>query len=214
MFHVVISYLFVSCSGSIASVKEERESYFVCYRLLVMVWLCWERFPLLLVLGIGCVFYCGTPWAFHVIILQGYVFVLLIFTLKHKLWALVIPTFHWTAFPLRSWRSRSFPKIIPNRSRGVDSHTIWGLHVPSTVSLRFYYASVTLLPRCSRFGCVVIALLLRSRYDNEDPATLSLCLWRCSYALATTSATELRFRCAFVSFLYKIGGGLTGFMFI
>ena len=85
---------------------------------------------------------------------------------------IVIPTFHWTTFPLRSWRSRSFSKIIPNRSRSVDSHTIWGLHASSTFPLRFCYASVTLLPRCSRFGCVVIVLLLRSRYDNEDPATL------------------------------------------
>ena len=84
----------------------------------------------------------------------------------------IIPTFHWTTFPLRSWRSRSFSKIIPNRSRSVDSHTIWGLHVSSTFPLRFCYAAVTLLPRCSRFGCVVVALLLRSRYDNEDPATL------------------------------------------
>ena len=31
--------------------------------------------------------------------------------------------------------------------------------------------------------------------------------------MATTSATALRFRCAFVSFLYKIGG-LTGFIII
>ena len=115
---------------------------------------------------------------------------------------LYISTFHWTAFPLRSWRSRSFSKIIPNRSRSVDSQTIWRLHASSTRPLRFYYALVTLLPRCSRFGCVVIALLLRSRYDNEDPATLSLRYWRCSYALATTSATELRFRCTFLSFLY------------
>ena len=75
---------------------------------------------------------------------------------------------------LRSWRSRSFSKIIPNRSRSVDSHTTWGLHASSTLPLRFYYASVRLLPRYSRFGCVVIALLLRSHYDNEDPAKLSL----------------------------------------
>ena len=86
----------------------------------------------------------------------------------------LIPTFHWTAFLLRSWGSRSFSKIVSSRSRSVDSHTIWGLHASSTLPLRFYYASVTLLPRCSRFGCVVIALLLRSRYDNEGPATLSL----------------------------------------
>ena len=55
-----------------------------------------------------------------------------------------------------------------------ESHTIWGLHASSTLPLRFYNASVTLLPRCSRFGCVVIAFLLRSRYDNEDPVSLSL----------------------------------------
>ena len=116
----------------------------------------------------------------------------------------VILTFHWTTFPLHSWRSRSFSKITPNRSRSVDSHTIWGLHSSSTLPLRFYNASVRLLPRCSRFGCVVIALLLRPLYDNEDPATLSLRLRRCSYALATTSATELRFRCAFVSLLDKV----------
>ena len=114
----------------------------------------------------------------------------------------LIPTFHWTAFPLRSWRSRTFSKIIPNHSRSVDSHTILGPHASSTLQLRFYYASVTLLPRCLRFGCVVIALLLRSRYDNEDPTTLMAM----QLVLATTSATELRFRCAFVSCLYKIGG--------
>ena len=30
------------------------------------------------------------------------------------------PTFHWTAIPLRSWRSRIFSKIIPNRRESVD----------------------------------------------------------------------------------------------
>ena len=82
-------------------------------------------------------------------------------------------------------------------------------YIPATPHCGGYTESLA----CSQFlvGCVVIALLLRSHYDNEDPATLSL--WRCSYALATTSAMELRFRCVFVSFLYKIGG-LTAFMFI
>ena len=83
-----------------------------------------------------------------------------------------------------------FSKSIPNRRGSVDSHTIWGLYASSTLPLRFYYASVT--------------LLLRSHYDNEDLATLSLRWWRCSCDLATSLAMELRFRCAFVSFLYRI----------
>ena len=110
----------------------------------------------------------------------------------------VIPTFHWTTFPLRSWRSRSFSKIIPNRSRSVDSHTIWGLHASSTLPLRFYNASVMLLPRYSRFGCVVIALLLRSRYDNEDPAMLSLRSWlRACYDIGRRSYVFVALLCHF-----------------
>ena len=101
------------------------------------------------------------------------------------------PSFHWTAIPLRSWRSRIFSKMIPNRHGSVDSHTIWGLEASSTLPVRFYYASVT--------------LRLQSHFDhNEDLATLSLHWWRCSCDLAMTLATELRFRCAFVSFLYII----------
>ena len=100
---------------------------------------------------------------------------------------------HWTAIPLRSWRSRIFSKIIPNGRGSVDSHTIWGLNASSTLPLRFYYASVT--------------LLLRSHYDNEDMAALSLRWWGCTYScdLATTLAMELRFRCAFIYFFtYRI----------
>ena len=100
------------------------------------------------------------------------------------------PPFPWTAIPLRSWRSSIFSKMIPNRRGSVNSHTIWGLDTSSTLPLRFYYASVT--------------LLLLSRYDNEDLVTLSLRWWRCSCDHATTLAMELRFRCAFVSFLYRI----------
>ena len=70
------------------------------------------------------------------------------------------PLFQWTPIPLRSWRPSIFSKIIPNRRRSVDSHTIWGLGASSTLPLRFFYASVT--------------LLLRSHYDNEDLTTLSL----------------------------------------
>ena len=94
------------------------------------------------------------------------------------------------AIPLRSWRSRIFSKINPNRRGSVDSHTIWGLDASRALPLRFYYASAT--------------LLLRSHYVNEDLTTLSLRWWRCSCDLATTLAMELRFRCAFVSFLYRI----------
>ena len=70
------------------------------------------------------------------------------------------PPFNWTTIQLRLWRSSIFSKIIPNRRGSVHCHTIWGLDASSTLPLRFYYASVT--------------LLLRSLYDNEDLATLSL----------------------------------------
>ena len=105
-------------------------------------------------------------------------------------WMLTPPPFHWTAIPLRSWRSRFFSKT--DRRESVDSHTILGLAASSTLPLRFYYASVTLL------------LHVRSHYDNEDLATLSLRWWRCSCDFATALVMELRFRCAFVSFLYRI----------
>ena len=104
--------------------------------------------------------------------------------------SVVKPPFHWTAIPLRLWRSRIFSKVIPNRRGSVVNHTIWGLDASSTLPLCFYYASAT--------------LLLRSHYDNEDLVTLSLRRWRCSCDLATTLAMELRFRCAFVSSLYRM----------
>ena len=84
------------------------------------------------------------------------------------------PPFHWTAIRLRPWRSRIFSKIIPNRRGSVDSDAIWKLDASSTLPLRFYYASAT--------------LLLRSHYDIEELVTLSLRWWRCSCDLATTSA--------------------------
>ena len=37
ILYSVVRYLYVSCSGSITSVWG-RESYFVCYRLLVIMW--------------------------------------------------------------------------------------------------------------------------------------------------------------------------------
>ena len=47
-------------------------------------------------------------------------------------------------------------------------------------------------------------LLLRPHHYNEDLTTLSLRWTRCSCDLATTLAMELRFRCAFVTFLKRI----------
>ena len=92
--------------------------------------------------------------------------------------------FHWTVIPLRSWRSRIFSKIIPNRRGSVDSHTIWGLDASSTFPLRFYYASVT--------------LLLRSYYDNEYLAALSLR----DGDVAATLLRPWRLSYAFVALLY------------
>ena len=88
-------------------------------------------------------------------------------------------TFHWTAIPLRSWRSWIFSKIITNRRGSVDSHTIWGVTLP----VRFHYAAAT--------------LLLRSHCDNKD---LSLV-----YADGDVAATLLRpwrWSYAFVALLY------------
>ena len=97
------------------------------------------------------------------------------------------PTFNWTAFPLRSWRSRSFSKIIPNRSRSVDSHTIWGLHASSTLPLRFYYASL----RCCRASHDSVALSLRFCYD---PATTMKIRLRSVYANGESATRLLRHR--------------------
>ena len=56
MFHVVfrsllLVILYVSCSGLIISVWEERASYFFCYYMVYVV----RGFLFLLVLGTGCV---------------------------------------------------------------------------------------------------------------------------------------------------------------
>ena len=103
------------------------------------------------------------------------------------------PPFHWTAIPLRSWRHRIFSKFIPNRRESVDCHTILGLDASSTLLLRFRYAPATIPLRQWRSGY----------------ASLSLRWWRCSCDLATTLAMELRFCCAFASFLYRIGNSDT-----
>ena len=65
-------------------------------------------------------------------------------------------TFHWSAIPLRSWQSWSFFKLFQIAAEAWTRSQIG----TSTLSVRFHYASAR--------------LLLRSHYDNEDPATLSL----------------------------------------
>ena len=91
------------------------------------------------------------------------------------------PRFHWTAIPLRSWRSRIFSKIIPNRRGSVDSHTL---------PVRFQYASTTLPFRCCYDPTTTMKIWLRLVYADGD--------------VAATLAMELRFRCALISFLYGI----------
>ena len=61
----------------------------------------------------------------------------------------------------------------------------WRFQFPSTMLLlRFRCDSAALAMLLLRCRC---ASLLRSQYDNEDAATLSLRLWRCSCEFATTS---------------------------
>ena len=100
------------------------------------------------------------------------------------------PPFHWTAIPLRLWWSRIFSKIIPNLRGSVDSHTIWGHDASSRLPVRFCYASATLPLRCC--------------YDPTTTMKIWLRWWRCSWDLLTTLAKELRFRCALVSYLFRI----------
>ena len=80
------------------------------------------------------------------------------------------PQFHWTAIPLRSWRSRIFSKIIPNRRGSVDSHTIWGVDASTTLPLRCCYDPTT-----------TIKIWLRLVYADGGVAAALLRPWRWSY---------------------------------
>ena len=71
----------------------------------------------------------------------------------------------------RSWQSRIFSKIIPNRRRSVDGHTIWELNASSTHPLCFYYAAATIMK----------IWLLLVYADGYVAATL-LRPWRWSYS--------------------------------
>ena len=86
------------------------------------------------------------------------------------------PPFHWTAIPLRSWRSRIVSNIIPNRRGSVDSHTIWGLDASTTLLLRFRYAAAT-----------TMKIWLRLVYADGDVAATLLRPWRWSYASVALS---------------------------
>ena len=79
----------------------------------------------------------------------------------------------------RSWRSRIFSKTIPNRRGSVDNHTI---DASSTLPLRFYYASVTLLLRSCYDPTTTMKIWLRLVYSDGDVAATLLRPWRWSYA--------------------------------
>ena len=84
------------------------------------------------------------------------------------------PPFHWTAILLRSWRSRIFSKIIPNRRGSVDCHT--------TLPVRFHYASTTLPLRSCYDPTTTMKIWLRLVYADGDVAANVLRPWRWSYA--------------------------------
>ena len=63
ILYSIVSYLYVSCSGSITLVGEERANLFAIVSVR-------RGFFFLLVLGMGCIILCGTPWAFNIIILN------------------------------------------------------------------------------------------------------------------------------------------------
>ena len=70
-YFVFYCYLFISSSGSITSDRGERS--FVYYRLIVIIimwFLFGELSPSSWCLGKAALFYCGTPWAFHIFILK------------------------------------------------------------------------------------------------------------------------------------------------
>ena len=64
VLYSIVSFLFVSCSGSITSVGEEIAIF--CYRLLVIMWFLFgEVSSSSLCLGWAALFYCGISWAFQ-----------------------------------------------------------------------------------------------------------------------------------------------------
>ena len=102
---------------------------------------------------------------------------------KSKPLNFIKPPFHWTAIPLRSWRSSIFSKIIPNRRESVDSHTIDASSTlplrccydpPSTMKiwLRLVYADVDVaatLLRPRRWSYTFDALLYPFYIESEIP---------------------------------------------
>ena len=72
LLYSFVVYLYINGSGSITSVGEERANL-----LLLLLFTCnyvvsvWRGCLFFWVLGMGYVFNCGTPRAFHIIILQA-----------------------------------------------------------------------------------------------------------------------------------------------
>ena len=64
----IVIYLFGSCSRSINSVGEERAN--ISATQVIMWFLLGDVFYSSWYLGYAVLFYCGTPWVFHIIMLQ------------------------------------------------------------------------------------------------------------------------------------------------
>ena len=93
------------------------------------------------------------------------------------------PPFHWTAIPLRSWRSRIFSKLFQIAAEAWTATRFGDLTLP----VHFHYASTTLPLRSCCDPSTTMKIWLRLVYADGD--------------LATTLAMKLRFRCAFNPFL-------------
>ena len=88
------------------------------------------------------------------------------------------PPFHWTAIPLRSWRSCIFSKIIQNRRGSLDNHTSGD----PTLPVRFHYPSTTLPLRCCYDPTTTMKIRLRLVYTDSNAAATLLRPRRWSYA--------------------------------
>ena len=67
--YYIVNHLYVICNGSMTSVGEERE--LICLLSFTFKYVVSVRRGILF--GWAALFYCGTPWAFHIVIscLQG-----------------------------------------------------------------------------------------------------------------------------------------------
>ena len=72
ILYSIVIHLYVSCSVSNASAGEERAIFILLSFTCNYVVSVQRGFLFHLVLGMGCVFYCGTHWAFNIITSDDY----------------------------------------------------------------------------------------------------------------------------------------------